>query len=265
MRGRTVARDETTAGKLPWSKPRLCNLDIWPQVKRLDESWRKALGKELCKPYMRELWSFLQSEKDERKTVYPEDDAIFAALNATPLNEVKVVIIGQDPYFHGEADGLCFSVQQGVLLPETLVNIFQEINADMACGKRHSWEVTKGGKLVGRGCLEPWARQGVLLLNAVLTVACEHRKSHKGKGWEQFTNRIVEVVSQECENVAFLLWGKDAKKKRQLVCEHKHKVLEANHPSSKSAAKGFFGCRHFSRTNEYLSCRATPIDWFDVA
>lgn len=233
---------------------------------RLDESWKAALAAEFDAAYMRKLRAFLVAEKQARRVVYPAGGEIFAALDATPLADVKVVVIGQDPYHGpGQAHGLCFSVRQGVTLPPSLVNIFQEINIDMAdddvpCGRRD------GAVPPGRGCLASWARQGVLLLNSVLTVAAGRAGSHQGRGWETFTDRVVETVNREREHVVFLLWGSYAQKKGAVVDSSRHLVLAAPHPSPLSAQRGFFGCRHFSRANEYLVEHGIlPIDWFDVA
>lgn len=232
---------------------------------RLHESWKAALGAEFEAGYMRKLRAFLLAEKQARRVVFPKGSDIFAALDATPLDAVKVVVIGQDPY-HGprQAHGLCFSVRPGVPLPPSLVNIFKEINADMAdedvpCGR------SGGAVPMGKGCLTPWARQGVLLLNSVLTVAAGRAGSHQGRGWETFTDRVVEVVNRECEHVVFLLWGSYAQKKGAAVDVGRHLVLTAPHPSPLSAARGFFGCRHFSQANEYLvRHNIMPIDWFEV-
>lgn len=232
---------------------------------RLEPSWKAALSAEFESTYMQRLRAFLLDEKQNRKTVYPKGENIFAALDATPLDAVKVVIIGQDPY-HGprQAHGLSFSVQPGVELPPSLINIFQEINTDMAdddvpCG-RHDGAVPPG-----RGCLAPWARQGVLLLNAVLTVAAGRAGSHQGRGWETFTDRVVEVVNRERDHVVFMLWGSYAQKKGASVDASRHLVLTASHPSPLSAHRGFFGCRHFSQANVYLVEQGImPINWFDV-
>ncbi|MDE0191338.1 MAG: uracil-DNA glycosylase [Gammaproteobacteria bacterium] len=232
---------------------------------RLEPSWKAALAGEFESAYMTRLRSFLVEEKQARKTVYPRGDHIFAALDATPLESVKVVIIGQDPY-HGprQAHGLCFSVQAGVALPPSLVNIFEEINNDMAdedvpCG-RHDGAVPPG-----RGCLAPWARQGVLLLNAVLTVVAGRAGSHQGRGWETFTDRVVEIVNRERQHVVFMLWGSYAQKKGAAVDTSRHLVLTSPHPSPLSAHRGFFGCRHFSKANQYLVEHGVmPINWFDV-
>ena len=232
---------------------------------RLEPSWKAALAGEFEAAYMARLRSFLVTEKQARKTVYPKGDNIFAALDATPLDAVKVVIIGQDPY-HGphQAHGLCFSVQPGVEIPPSLVNIFQEINTDMAdddvpCGRRD------GAVPRGRGCLASWARQGVLLLNAVLTVVAGRAGSHQGRGWETFTDRVVDVVNRERDHVVFMLWGSYAQKKGASVDPSRHLVLTAPHPSPLSAHRGFLGCRHFSKANQYLVEHGVmPINWFDV-
>jgi uracil-DNA glycosylase len=226
---------------------------------RLDPSWKAVLASEFDKPYMNKLREFLLREKRSRKVIYPSGDNIFAALDLTPLEDVKVVIIGQDPYHGpGQAHGLCFSVQPGVPQPPSLVNIFQEINEELGGPDRH---------LDGsNGCLEPWARQGVLLLNAVLTVERGRAGSHQGMGWETFTDRVVDVLNRERDGLVFLLWGSYAQKKGAIVDAHRHCVLKAPHPSPLSAHRGFFGCGHFVRANEYLQQRGvTGIDWFDVA
>ena len=195
--------------------------------------------------YMRELREFLQSEKRARKTVYPKGAEIFKAMDLCPIADVRVVIIGQDPY-HGanQAHGLCFSVPAGVGLPPSLVNIFEEINSDM-----HDDDVpggnSKGQIPPGHGCLASWARQGVLLLNAVLTVVQGRAGSHQGRGWETFTDKIVEVVNREGSHVVFMLWGRYAQRKGAMVDRDRHCVLTAAHPSPLSAHSGFFGCRHF--------------------
>ena len=224
----------------------------------LEASWKAALADEFEKPYMQRLREFLQREKQARKVIYPRGDNIFHALDLTPLPEVKVVIIGQDPY-HGprQAHGLCFSVQPGVPLPPSLENIFKEINDDLGA---------PGRRLDGsRGCLDAWARQGVLLLNAVLTVERGRAASHQGKGWESFTDEIVNVLNSGREGLVFMLWGNYAQRKGDIVERGRHCVLSASHPSPLSAHRGFFGCRHFSRANAYLETRElAPIDWFDV-
>jgi uracil-DNA glycosylase len=226
---------------------------------RLEPTWKAALADEFDQPYMQELRQFLSTQKRSRKVIYPRGDDIFAALDLCPLPDVKVVIIGQDPYHGpGQAHGLCFSVQPGVPQPPSLINIFQEINDDLGTPER---------RLDGtRGCLEPWARQGVLLLNAVLTVEGGRAGSHQGRGWERFTDRIVEVLNEQLEHLVFMLWGTYAQKKGAIVDRQRHCVLSAPHPSPLSAHRGFFGCRHFSQANAYLERHGqTPIDWLRVA
>ena len=222
----------------------------------LEPSWKTALLPEFEKPYMRQLREFLLAEKRARKIVYPQGSEIFTALNLTPLSEVRVVVIGQDPY-HGpnQAHGLCFSVRPGVPRPPSLENIFQEVSGD----------VTGGEIPAGHGCLIPWAEQGVLLLNSVLTVARGRAGSHQGRGWETFTDRVVELIKDDRESVVFMLWGSYAQRKGALVDTRRHLVLTAPHPSPLSANRGFFGCRHFSSANRYLKARGfDPIDWFAV-
>jgi uracil-DNA glycosylase len=225
---------------------------------RLEPSWKQALSAEFAKSYMRELREFLKQEKQARKTVYPPGEAIFRALDLTPLQEVKVVIIGQDPYHGpGQAHGLCFSVQPGVRQPPSLMNIFKEIRREFA---------DAGNRLDGeRGCLEPWSRQGVLLLNAVLTVERGQAGSHQGRGWETFTDAVVEVLNRECANLVFMLWGSYAQKKGAMVDRSRHLVLTAPHPSPLSAHRGFFGCDHFIAANDYLQSHGREaIDWLAV-
>jgi uracil-DNA glycosylase len=226
---------------------------------RLEASWKEALGDEFDKSYMVKLREFLAAEKRARKIIFPKGDNIFAALDLTPLPSAKVVVIGQDPY-HGpnQAHGLCFSVQPGVPRPPSLVNIFQEINDELGTAER---------RLEGeRGCLEPWARQGVLLLNAVLTVERGRAGSHQGRGWEDFTDRIVEILNEHRSGLVFLLWGSYAQKKGAIVDRQRHCVLSAPHPSPLSAHRGFIGCGHFALANRYLEEHGqTPVDWFAVA
>ena len=226
---------------------------------RLEASWKAALGGEFSAPYMKELRDFLLTEKKSGRVVYPPGPEMFAALDATPLQRVKVVIIGQDPY-HGpnQAHGLCFSVRSGVPLPPSLVNIFREIEAEYPDEERRF-----DGR---RGCLEPWARQGVLLLNAVLSVRAGSAASHQGRGWETFTDAVVRVLNTEREGLVFLLWGSYAQKKGAQVDRQRHCVLTAPHPSPLSAHRGFFGCNHFRDANDYIREQGgTPIDWFDVS
>lgn len=229
---------------------------------RLEASWKAVLGAEFEQPYMHDLRRFLAAEKQRRRTIYPPGPEIFAALDTTPLPDVRVVIIGQDPY-HGpnQAHGLCFSVRPGIPRPPSLENILKEVRQDM------SDPAVPGGRPDGRfgdsGSLLGWARQGVLLLNAVLTVERGRAGAHQGRGWEQFTDRVVEAVDAEREHVVFMLWGSYAQKKGQRVDRRRHEVLTAPHPSPLSAHRGFFGCRHFSRANRYLTANGhDPIDWF---
>ena len=231
----------------------------------LEESWKRLLIDEFDKPYMRRLREFLVKEKRARKVIYPRGPEIFAALDATPFDRVRVVVIGQDPY-HGpnQAHGLCFSVASGVAEPPSLVNIFTEINTDMADSSVPGGR--PGAKLQpGAGCLRGWAAQGVLLLNAVLTVERGRAGSHQDKGWEVFTDRIVALLNAQREGLVFLLWGGYAQKKGAIVDADRHCVLKAPHPSPLSAHRGFFGCRHFSAANRYLVANGgEPIDWFAV-
>jgi len=231
----------------------------------LHESWKRALRDEFDRPYMKSLGDFLRREKAAHKVVYPRGSEIFAALDLTPFERVRVVIIGQDPYHGpGQAHGLCFSVQPGVEVPPSLENIFREINSDMTDPSVPGGDPT--GHLGGeKGCLTGWARQGVLLLNAVLTVERGRAASHQGRGWETFTDRIVEVLNEERENLVFMLWGSYAQRKGAIIDRVKHCVLTAPHPSPLSASRGFFGCRHFSQANRWLVDHGSdPIDWFAV-
>lgn len=226
---------------------------------RLEPSWKAALAGQFEAPYMQSLRAFLLEQKRARRVIYPPSDHIFAALDLCPLERTKVVIIGQDPY-HGpnQAHGLCFSVQPGVDQPPSLVNIFKEINDDLGGAGRRL-----GGD---QGCLEPWARQGVLLLNAVLTVERGRAGSHQGRGWETFTDSVVDVLNRERQHLVFMLWGSYAQKKGAGIDRDRHLVLTAPHPSPLSAHRGFFGCRHFSKANAYLESHGvTPVDWFDVS
>jgi len=221
------------------------------QTLRLDESWKQAIGAEFEQTYMADLKTFLAEEKRQGKVIYPPGPAIFNALDSTPFDTVKVVILGQDPYHGpGQAHGLCFSVQPGVATPPSLVNIFKEIRDDLRIAPPD------------HGCLTSWARQGVLLLNAVLTVERGRAGAHQGKGWEMLTDRIVDRLNRDRSQLVFLLWGSNAQKKGRLIDRSRHLVLEAPHPSPLSAHRGFLGCRHFSQTNRYLiEHDRVPIDW----
>ncbi|MEM7220098.1 MAG: uracil-DNA glycosylase [Pseudomonadota bacterium] len=222
---------------------------------RLEPSWRAALAGEFDAPYMQSLSAFLREEKRARKVIYPANDQIFAALDATPVESARVVIIGQDPYHGpGQAHGLCFSVQPGTALPPSLINIFNEIDADIGAGAAPMIE--------GSGCLLPWAEQGVLLLNSVLTVERAQAASHRDKGWEQFTDAVVAHLNEAREHLVFMLWGAYAQRKGAVIDRTRHCVLHAPHPSPLSAHRGFFGCRHFSRANDYLAANGyATIDW----
>lgn len=218
---------------------------------QLDKSWHDQLSPEFDKPYMATLQSFLQAQKEAGHVIYPTDAEVFNALNTTPFQDVKVVIIGQDPYHgEGQAHGLSFSVRKNVPIPPSLRNIYKEIDSEFGPQKRLSGDLT------------PWAKQGVLLLNATLTVRRAEAGSHQKKGWEEFTDAIIRAVNDGHEHVVFLLWGSYAQKKGAFIDRKKHLVLEAPHPSPLSAHRGFLGCGHFKGANEYLSHHnKTPIDW----
>ncbi len=217
---------------------------------KIEQSWKDALAGEFGKPYFASLVRFLHEEKAAGKKVFPPGSQIFRAFELTPVSELKVVILGQDPYHgFGQAHGLSFSVPSGVPAPPSLKNIFREIETDL------------GVAMSGYPDLEKWARQGVLLLNAILTVRSGEAASHSKIGWEEFTDAVIRYISDNCEGVVFLLWGNFARSKSVLVDRSKHCVLEAAHPSP-LARGAFFGCRHFSQTNEYLaSTGRRPIDW----
>ncbi len=217
---------------------------------RIEQSWKSALAGEFGKPYFESLVRFLHKEKAEGQTIYPPGSQIFRAFDLTPVDDLKVVILGQDPYHGpGQAHGLSFSVSAGVPAPPSLKNIFKEIESDL------------GVRMSGYPDLEKWARQGVLLLNAVLTVRAGAAASHSKIGWEEFTDAVIRYISDNCEGVVFLLWGNFARSKSVLIDRSRHHVLEAAHPSP-LARGAFFGCRHFSQTNALLQSQGkTPIDW----
>lgn len=218
---------------------------------KLDESWKQHLLPEFSQQYMLQLRQFLLQQKQAGKVIYPKGSEYFSALNLTPFDQVKVVILGQDPY-HGpkQAHGLCFSVQKGIPFPPSLRNILTEIHNDL------------GIPVPSHGCLNYWAEQGVLLLNSVLTVEQARAAAHQGKGWEQFTDAVIRELNDKRSDIVFLLWGSYAQKKGQFIDSEKHCVLKAPHPSPLSAHRGFMGCRHFSKANEYLKSRnLSPIDW----
>ena len=217
--------------------------------KDLPPSWRKVLAEEFTKPYFHKLEAFVDQER-RTHTVYPPEDDVFNAFKLTPLDEVKVVLIGQDPYHgDGQAQGLCFSVRPGIKPPPSLVNIFKELKHDLGC------------KIPNNGSLVPWAEQGVLLLNAVLTVRAHEANSHEGRGWEQFTDAAIQAVNDRKEPAVFALWGKYAQKKGRLVDEERHRVLKGAHPSPLSAAKFFASKPFFSINGALEELDYEPIDW----
>lgn len=216
----------------------------------ISNDWAEKISLEYKKQYYRELFNFIKEEYS-KVVVYPPSEDIFNAMHLTPLSKVKCVILGQDPYHEpGQAHGLCFSVKPDVRIPPSLENIYKELHDDI------------GFEIPNHGYLEEWAKQGVLLLNTVLTVQAHRAFSHRGKGWEQFTDAIIRTVNEEDRPIVFLLWGKPAQEKKALLNNPKHLILEAPHPSPLSAYRGFFGCKHFSRANEFLVRNGEkPIDW----
>jgi len=218
--------------------------------KIINNEWYKVLEAQFRAPYFSSLTEFVKHER-ETKEVYPPKGLVFNAFNKTPLSKVKVVLLGQDPYHGvGQAHGLSFSVPDGIKIPPSLRNMYKELNSDI------------NFNIPSHGNLEKWANQGVLLLNATLTVRAENAGSHQKKGWETFTDAVIKCVSDNTEGVVFLLWGNYAQKKECLIDQTKHNILKAVHPSPLSASRGFFGCKHFSQTNKYLSEKGKdPIDW----
>lgn len=216
----------------------------------IENDWLPSLKEEFAKPYYRKLYEKVCYEY-EHYTIYPQKNDILAAFDLTPLSKVKVVILGQDPYHNvGQAHGLSFSVQPGVDIPPSLANIYQELKDDLGC------------YIPNNGYLKKWAKQGVLLLNTVLTVRAHQANSHHGIGWEEFTDAAIKAVNQIDRPVVFLLWGRPAQQKKKMLTNPKHLVLEAPHPSPLSAYRGFFGCKHFSKANEFLIQNGVePIDW----
>ena len=217
---------------------------------KIEKSWKEVLQTEFDKPYFENLVGFVKQEYASH-TIFPPAGQIFNAFNTCPFNHVKVVILGQDPY-HGprQAHGLCFSVNDGIQFPPSLQNIFKEINSDLGIPMPKSGNLTR------------WAEQGVLLLNATLTVRASQAGSHQGRGWEEFTDAVIKIISEKAENVVFILWGSYAIKKKSLIDASKHCILTAPHPSPLSSYRGFFGCKHFSQTNTYLASKGkTPIEW----
>ena len=218
---------------------------------QLESSWLAALGTEFEQPYMQQLRTFLHREKAAGKTIFPPGAEIFNAFAHTPLPTVRVVMLGQDPYHGpGQAHGLCFSVRAGVAIPPSLVNIYKEIDRDL------------GIDMPAHGCLTHWADQGVLLLNSVLSVEQARAASHRGQGWERFTDSVITTVNNSCNNVVFLLWGACAQRKGSVIDPARHCVLKAPHPSPLSAYRGFLGCGHFHLANDYLQANGfQAIDW----
>ena len=218
---------------------------------KIEKSWKEVLKSEFAKPYFEQIPLHIKTEKSQGKIIYPPGSVIFSAFNLTPFDKVKVVILGQDPYHgKGQAHGLCFSVQNGVPPPPSLMNIFKELQDDI------------GIDIPNHGNLTHWAEQGVFLLNASLTVRTGEPMSHSKIGWATFTDTVIKKISELKKNVVFILWGKFAQEKRVLIDESKHLILRSVHPSPLSAYGGFFGCRHFSKTNEYLVSKGIdPVDW----
>ncbi len=218
---------------------------------KIESSWKEVLKDEFGKPYFQQIALHIKTEKSQGKIIYPPGSLLFNAFNTTPFDKVKVVILGQDPYHGpGQAHGLCFSVQNGVTPPPSLVNIFKELQNDV------------GVPIPNHGNLTHWAEQGVFLLNASLTVRAGEPMSHSKIGWAQFTDEVIKKISIKKEHVVFILWGKFAQEKKLLIDEKKHCILKSAHPSPLSAHAGFFGCNHFSKTNEYLMSKGIdPIDW----
>ena len=225
--------------------------EIKGRAVRLESSWLAPLAGEFEQPYMTQLRAFLQAEKSAGKRIFPRGDEIFNAFGHTPLHRVKVVLLGQDPYHgEGQAHGLCFSVRPGVRIPPSLQNIFKEIHDEL------------GLPIPRHGHLTAWADRGVLLLNSVLSVECARAASHQGRGWETFTDRVIELINREREGVVFMLWGSYAQRKGTIIDTVRHCVLTAPHPSPLSAHRGFFGCGHFRAANDYLRQQGQePIDW----
>lgn len=221
------------------------------QAIQLEESWKKLLLQEFQKDYMKKLKIFLTTELKKKKRIYPKGSEYFMALNLTPFDKVKIVILGQDPYHgYGQAHGLAFSVRPEVSIPPSLLNIYKELQSDLNI------------PMAKHGSLKSWAEQGVLLLNSSLSVEVGKPQSHKGKGWETFTDRIIEVLNEKKEGIVFILWGRFAGEKGAIVDRSKHCVLKAPHPSPFSADRGFFGCKHFSKSNKYLQSKSIKeIDW----
>lgn len=217
----------------------------------LEQTWLQELQGEFEQPYMASLAAFLESENQSGKQIFPPGDLLFNAFSYTPVDEVKIVILGQDPYHGaGQAHGLCFSVTPGTAIPPSLKNIYKELHDEV------------GFVIPDHGCLVPWAREGVLLLNSVLSVECARAGSHQGKGWERFTDKVIDVINRRRKGVVFMLWGGYAQRKGAMIDTSRHCVLKAPHPSPLSSYRGFFGCGHFTRANQYLLEHGeTPVNW----
>jgi len=218
---------------------------------KLHPEWHQLVGEEFEKDYMQSLRAFLVQRKQQGAVIYPPGSEWFSALNSTPFDRVRVVILGQDPYHGaGQAHGLCFSVRPDIKVPPSLANIYKEMQSDLLIEQPD------------HGCLISWAKQGVLLLNATLTVEAANAGAHQGKGWEQFTDQVIKTVNDHRKGVVFMLWGSYAQKKSAMIDPSRHLVLKSVHPSPLSAYRGFFGCRHFSAANQYLQAQdLAPIDW----
>ena len=216
----------------------------------ITNDWLDEIQGEFKKPYYKELYQFVRDEYS-KTVIYPPADDIFNAMHFTPLSKVKVLLLGQDPYHNvGQAHGLCFSVKKGVDIPPSLVNIYKELHDDLGC------------TIPNHGCLTKWAEQGVLMLNTVLTVRAHQANSHKDIGWEEFTDAAIRALNTQDRPIVFILWGRPAQMKKRMLTNPNHLILEAPHPSPLSAYRGFFGCRHFSKTNEFLIQNGLePIDW----
>ena len=219
-------------------------------IEQLPQSWQEQLKDEWSRPYWSQLLAFLKSEY-ARTTVYPKKECVFSALQSTPFDQVQVVILGQDPYHNnGQAHGLSFSVQKGVDIPPSLVNIYKELHDDLGC------------TIPNHGCLTKWAEQGVLMLNTVLTVRAHQANSHRGIGWEEFTDAAILALNSQDRPIVFILWGAPAQRKKRMLTNPKHLILEAPHPSPLAAYRGFFGSKPFSQTNAFLEKNGIePIDW----
>ncbi len=217
----------------------------------ISNDWKEALAPEFAKPYYKKLYQQVNAEYASGKTIYPAAEDIFNAFHLTPVSNIKCVILGQDPYHEpGQAHGLCFSVKPGVDAPPSLVNIYKELQEDLGC------------YIPNNGFLEKWAKQGVLMLNTILTVQAHRAFSHKDLGWEEFTDAVIRILNEQDKPIVFLLWGAAAGKKSQMLTNPNHLILKAPHPSPLSAYRGFFGCKHFSKANAFLEEHGvTPIDW----